>query len=341
MGQFRLSFGAQAIGGPLGFASGELSPMSGPTNAENGLSCPQCATARDIYRYCMNCGFDFASTAEDFSPPTLAASASASASASEGATTLHSPGEALSLDDTDTAERPAVGSQAILPPPPDPSPPGSQLVGGTSAPMMVGIIAGAICLLLVLGAAIVSVLGDDDGQPADSASQGPNSPGTEESPTASAIGEECWDGTTADTQSECPIPTGTAGLAWVFPSFSEPDCTDKTKGAKPTNWTCAISVSGGGKVRVRYREHKSVDRPLAAFNEEFGVRNRTAVLSPREDVERYIWQSPTASNTGKWLVSSMYAEHPWSVTVKGRSPVDVETVFVEVVEFRNPRRIPH
>ncbi len=40
-------------------------------DGEAGLSCPQCSAARDIYRYCMNCGFDYDTLADDNEPPVL------------------------------------------------------------------------------------------------------------------------------------------------------------------------------------------------------------------------------------------------------------------------------
>lgn len=313
--------------------------MSGPMNAEGVLSCPQCATARDIYRYCMNCGFDFAQI-EDFQTgndgsPIVAGIATSTTEEPPAAA------EILGTDESpnDTAERPAVSTQPVLPPPADSASLGSQLVGGSSAPVMLGIIAGAVCLLLVIVAAILSVIGDDD-EPSDSASQATSSPTADDSPAPSTTGEECWDGSQADTLNSCPIPSGTAGLAWVFPSFDPAECTDKTEGAQPPRWNCSVTVDGGGKVRVRYREHGSLERGLATYSQDYGVRNRSEVLSPREDVERYVWRAPSADNFGFWSVSSMYAEHPWSVTVKGRASADVEAVFADVVEFRNPRRIP-
>ena len=92
-------------------------------------------------------------------------------------------------------------------------------------------------------------------------------------------------------------------------------------------------------MKIRYREHKAVQRPLTAYTAKYGRQNRTAVLSARDDVERYVWRSPSTNNNGVWTLSSMYAEHPWSVTIKGQNADDVESALNNNVTFRNPRRL--
>ncbi len=296
--------------------------MSGPKNVEAGLSCPQCANPRDIYRYCMNCGFDFADLAESEAP--------------------FDSSHYAATDEADTAEPAAVPPSHVLPPPTtEPTPP---IVGGASAPVMLGIAFAAICVLLIIGAAMISVLGNDEDKPSQTVSENPNSASsngsTPNDPTPAPDGARCWDGSAAATVSDCTAPTGTVGLAWVFPSFQESQCTNKSaSGAKPAKWRCRVTAPGGGQVTIRYREHGSVAKAQATYTRDLGRANRRSVLSAREDVERYVWRAASSDNNGLWVVSSLYAEHPWSVTIKGRQRASVDRAFAEVVEFRNPRRM--
>ena len=308
--------------------------MSGPMNAEAGLSCPHCATPRDIYRYCMNCGFDFSRLAH----PSVA-DETALVEAEYAAVTDDADPNPVDRAPHHTVERPPVAAQPpVVPPPAAES--SLPLVGGASAPVMVGIAAAALCILLLIGAAMVSVLGDDDPPATRSPDATSTASDASEKPSQAPGEPRCWDGSSANSLSDCTEPRGTVGLAWVFPSFIESQCTNKSpNGAKPAKWSCRVAAPQGGRVTIRYREHTSVKRALATYDRGFGRGNRTTAKSPRDDIERYLWRARRAGNTGAWTVTSLYADYPWAVTVKGRSRDAVDDAFSNVVEFRNPRRI--
>jgi hypothetical protein len=267
-------------------------------NAESALSCPQCATPRDIYRYCMNCGFDFSADTDGEQVDVLAAE-----------------------------EAPLVEV-------------GAPVVGGSSASVLLVMIAVAVAVLLLIVAALFIPFGASDDTPVagDATSSDTGSPPSSE--PSEAAPADCWDGTSAATPAQCPALTGSAGLAWVFPSVDRDECTDEGKGpGKPAKWVCRVPLADGGTVRIRYREHKSVDKGLAKLSRTYGEKSRDEVLSERDDVVRYVWRAPEADSDGRWSLSSMYAEHPWSVTIKGDSADDVEDALTDAVEFRNPRRL--
>lgn len=266
-------------------------------NAESALSCPQCATPRDIYRYCMNCGFDFSA---------------------DPAVKTH---DIRAADEAPTVEVAAP------------------VVGGSSASVMLVTTAVAVAVLLLIVAALFIPFGASEDTPAGEPtnSQTEPSPSPEPSQPAQAV---CWDGTSAATPAQCPALSGSAGLAWVFPSLDPTACADASLGAnKPAKWVCRVSLDDGGAVRIRYREHKSVDKARASFSETYGATNRDSVLSERDDVVRYVWRASQADSEDRWSLSSMYAEHPWSVTIRGDSADEVETALTDLVEFRNARRL--
>lgn len=269
-------------------------------NAESALTCPQCATPRDIYRYCMNCGFDFSSDTDV---------------------------EAV----LQAEEAPIVEVVA---------PVSAPVVGGSSAAVMLVMIAVAVVvLLLVLAALFIPFNRSDDTPTAGDATRSETAPSRAPEPSKPAQAT-CWDGTSAATPAQCPALSGSAGLAWVFPSLDPTECTDQGKGRdKPAKWVCKVSLEDGNAVRIRYREHKSVDKALAGFARTYGAKNRDSVLSERDDLVRYVWRAPQADSEGRWSLTSMYAEHPWSVTIKGDSAGDVEGALSDAVEFRSARRL--
>jgi hypothetical protein len=273
-------------------------------NAESALTCPQCATPRDIYRYCMNCGFDFSSHASiDASPD--------------------SPLETADPPATEVA----ATLEAVTP-----------VVGGSSASVVLVMIVVAVAVLLLILAGLFIPFGSSDETPGDATSTG-DAPSPSRGPVEPAQAT-CWDATRAASAAACPEVRGDAGLAFVFPSLDPDECTDQRKGAgRPAKWMCKVSLDDGGAVRIRYREHRSVAKARAAYAETYGARNRDSVLSERDDVERYVWRASEADEEGRWSLSSMYAEHPWSVTVKGDSADDVEAALADLVRFRNPRRL--
>lgn len=300
-------------------------------DGEAGLRCPQCSAARDIYRYCMNCGFDYSGLPDELDPPTSPYGDITPAYAAEPVSDVLDG----SVVEADTAERPAVATQPVLPPPIHDEP--MRIVGGRSAPVILGLVAAAVFVLILIGAAIVSLIGSGDDDPEATDSE-PSSQGPSDDPASpDAAGPTCWNGTQVAGLSECPDPSGTDGLAWVFPSFDPQECTMRRE--NPAKWNCTVETAEGDKVRIRYREHKGVERALTAYTAKYGLKNRTEVLSAREDIERYVWQAPRPNNNGVWAISSMYAEYPWSVTIKGQKSDAVEAAFNDDVEFRNPRRL--
>ncbi|MGL5823504.1 MAG: hypothetical protein ACRCYU_01370 [Nocardioides sp.] len=349
-------------------------------DAKPDLSCPQCTIARDIYRYCMNCGHDFEPHLEGasevrprakhrpkhaaYSLPPSAGSQSAESTSTGSVTRSPAIGQAKGPRITgvpavistsppesppsrathrrapvapDTAEHPAIGGQPMAPPDQGGAE-RNRLVGGRSAPLGLGLIVGSICVLLLVAATMVSLLGDHNG-PAASASGASSDTSADTNPAPSTLAV-CWNDQLATAIRDCSPPARTAGLAWVFPSFDRADCADRTADRQaPERWSCPVRVSGGGATRIHYRQLKFANQARTYYDRRYGRRARVSVLSPREDVERYVWHSRRADNNGVWSVTSLYAAHPWSVTVIGRSSADVEAAFKYAVEFRNPRQI--
>lgn len=254
----------------------------------------------------MNCGFDFTSDPSIDAPPDTSLE------------TVGPPGtEEAAIDDVVTP-----------------------VVGGSSASVMLVMIGVAVVVLLLVVAALFIPFGGSDDTPAAEDATSTDTDPPRSSEPSEPTRRDCWDGTSAATPAQCPALSGSAGLAWVFPSLDANECTDEGKGpSKPAKWVCRVSLADGGTIRIRYREHKSVDRALAKFSQKYGAKNREPVLSERDDVVRYIWRASEPDSEGRWSLTSMYAEHPWSVMIKGDAADEVEAALADAVEFRNARRL--
>ena len=89
--------------------------------------------------------------------------------------------------------------------------------------------------------------------PADRENSASASPSATTSPSASPSGEstptvECWDRAVVAKADQCSLPTGEAGLQWVFPSFHPAECLERppaTARNRVTVWVCEITGPNG------------------------------------------------------------------------------------------------
>ncbi|MGL5810813.1 MAG: hypothetical protein ACRCYQ_12790 [Nocardioides sp.] len=212
-------------------------------------------------------------------------------------------------------------------------------VGGSSAPLLLGLVAAAVIALLLIGAALVSIITPADEDPSPVSATPTPTPEREQPDDE----QRCWHGTKTESVADCPAPWGTKGLAWVFPSFDGDGCARRGGSDRRPTWVCETTVPDGvasvGRVQIRYSGHDRVSRGIAAYDASYRGDDRSRVFSERDDVERIVWRSSRADNNGIWRMSSLYMDQPWSVTVRGRSATAVEYAFEKMVEFREPRRL--
>lgn len=135
------------------------------------------------------------------------------------------------------------------------------------------------------------------------------SPGAE--PSTAKV--RCWDGTGAQQVSECPPPTGRAGLEWVFPLLAEQKCgAPSTTGPEvELRILCADRLQDGSRVVLGYVQWRSVDDAYAFF--EGQELDRSDVPDAGGNIVVHQWTG-TSGDTQK--VVGLYAEEPFSISVR-------------------------
>ncbi|WP_138874734.1 hypothetical protein [Nocardioides dongxiaopingii] len=131
----------------------------------------------------------------------------------------------------------------------------------------------------------------------------------------------CWDRSVAPA-SECSEPTGLVGLRWVYPGIPAraAGCTpegrtgergreDGQAGAGDTlAYVCPLPL-GGDEVRLLYTRHATTEAGLER------TARRHEGVEPEEDAGRLVYRGARPER-GRWSLTAVYADHPFSVTVE-------------------------
>jgi hypothetical protein len=145
----------------------------------------------------------------------------------------------------------------------------------------------------------------------------------------------CWDGGTGPAE-DCTIPSGRAGLRWVFPSFrpDDLDCRnvlrERPELERPVMFECEDRV-GAGAVTLTYSEFPGVEQGRHYLEREYGV--------PPEEVDdagvrRLLWTEGDEPGGAVYELDVMYAEVPFGVEVRAESAKARDRALASLVEFR-------
>ena len=120
----------------------------------------------------------------------------------------------------------------------------------------------------------------------------------------------------------CPVPSGRAGLRWVFPSFrpTELGCRnvlpDFPASTRPSMYACEVAVDGG-PATIIYSQLTQVARGRASLEKQYGGTGRA---DRRRVGKRLLWtegEDPGAD--GDYELAVMYAALPFAVEVTAAS----------------------
>ena len=152
-------------------------------------------------------------------------------------------------------------------------------------------------------------------------------------PAAESTTIRCWDGAPKPDEG-CPVPTGRAGLRWVFPSFkpNELGCynalTQFPKSTRPSMYACELEF-GSGSATIFYSELTQVDRGRASFEKQFG--------GPGDDDgdRRLLWtEGDDPGADGVYELTVMYAALPFAVEISAESAEARDKALDTEVRFR-------
>ncbi|MDN4161242.1 hypothetical protein [Nocardioides abyssi] len=149
----------------------------------------------------------------------------------------------------------------------------------------------------------------------------------------------CWDGSSASRVADCSRPRGLAGLAWVFPSadLDDPACRggERRGGAR---WRCTLTV-GGTPVEVVYAGARDARSTLRRVERTYAGGDRAAARAADGTVNRWVWRLAEPDATGSWVVTSVYRQHPWSVTVAAGTRRARDLALRTLVEQRDAAEV--
>jgi hypothetical protein len=171
---------------------------------------------------------------------------------------------------------------------------------GLLAAVAVGALVGAVVLVRTL-------VRDDPGSERAARPIESSTPTQQPTPTTSPTpAVRCWDGSAAETVSQCSRPEGADGLAWLFPNLAGQKCGAPTQTGPGVvlRILCVDRLADGTRVQVGYYQWQSV-RAGIAFYDGQGLT--------RADEGGFTRWTGGSAGTAKTVV--MYAQAPFSLTV--------------------------
>ncbi|WP_435741820.1 hypothetical protein [Nocardioides sp. SYSU DS0663] len=162
---------------------------------------------------------------------------------------------------------------------------------------------------------------------------------SEPDPADAGATVECWDGLRTDSLENCSRPRSEEGLAWVFPSLDTAECEDPHPDRTgPAKVECEESI-GRKPVTIRYGAVGEVEGGRSYFEKTYADGARAEAKAPDGSVNRYVWRLPEPTPSGDWVLTSMYREHPFFVTVEAPTARARDRAFKRFVEMRDPGEV--
>lgn len=146
----------------------------------------------------------------------------------------------------------------------------------------------------------------------------------------------CWDGSSADGTSNCPLPVGQDGLETVFPSMQGSNCEEKdaTAPGKEELYECAHD----GFV-IRYSRWDADKDRFAFFDANLdGAQSRPWVLNGAEVGREWIGLDNRKDETRRFRWVASYTDAPYDVTVKGVDDTSMSE-GIQLVQAKSPDEI--
>jgi tetratricopeptide (TPR) repeat protein len=146
----------------------------------------------------------------------------------------------------------------------------------------------------------------------------------------------CWDGSSADGTSNCPLPVGAEGLATVFPSMQGSNCEQKdpTAPGKEELYEC----SGDGFV-IRYSRWDADKDRFAFFDSNLdNAESRAWNLNGAEVGREWIGLDDRENETRRFRWVASYTDAPYDVTVKGVDDTSM-SAGIQTVQAKQPEQI--
>lgn len=232
----------------------------------------------------------------------------------------------------------STGAPVWPPPHPSPPPPPPREYRAPDSPpdrtWVWLVLGGAVVLVLtvLVGATLLGAAGSDGRDLADVPPPAPAPTDAATSPAASADGApiRCWDGSGEEALDDCSLPSGEAGLAWVFPHLSEQRCGSPTRSGPGVvlRILCTTRLADGSRIQLGYYQWESVEAG-ADFYDAQGL----------DAAEAGGFRSWTGEDGGTLKSVLLYADAPFSETVTLPSGVQATEADLAILQPRPPDQL--
>jgi hypothetical protein len=185
---------------------------------------------------------------------------------------------------------------------------------------LVGGIAVALAAILVVAAVnLAGVLG----RPAAAASPSPTPTSPSAPPSATAVAAECWNGVAVPDVTHCALPTGKAGLRYVYLSLNDQwgSCTDIAYRATTDTFDCII----GSRGLIRYRYWTDSDEAKRHYTKEFAKGKHAPLYLDGQHVGTLYRQDKRVNEIYK--LSGLWLEGHFSFSVEAPTIADRDALF--------------
>lgn len=188
------------------------------------------------------------------------------------------------------------------------------LVGAIAVALAGGLVAAAVNVAGVLG------------RPAAAPTPSPATASPSASPPASAVAVECWNGVAVPDLTHCALPTGKAGLRYVYLSLNDQwgSCTDIAYRPTTDTFDCTI----GSRGLIRYRYWSDSDEAERHFTKQFATAKQAPLYLDGQDVGTLYRQDKLVNGTYK--LSGLWLEGHFSFSVEAPTIADRDALQATV-----------
>lgn len=161
-------------------------------------------------------------------------------------------------------------------------------------------------------------------------SGGDTDPGPEEPPPAPPPSTECWDGSSAPTEEECPLPSGPEGMAWVFADLDPAYCTDisyeisDAVGLDVEAWECPYQELGATVVYERWPSVREMEDYYG------GEQSSGDTWTLGGEQVGSLWEEPASARYGLPFVASTYADFPYVFSVHAQTAEEADSLWEDI-----------
>lgn len=242
---------------------------------------------------------------------------------------------------TPPAAPPAAPPSASPAPPSDDDRPASRTRwsassgGGLRDRRVLAVAAGVLVAAVILSVSIIMIRRGSASEPVAAVLPVPSMPApstsrpTVDTTPAGAEAIRCWDDTTAETIADCTMPSGKAGLRYVYPGYDRGrSCTYKAYRTTTSTFDCDVA-----KGVLRFRWWQDTDEASGHYTNKYRKGSTTELVLDGQRVGT-LYRDRKQVKKGIYRLSGFLWDH-FSFSVEAKSKARVDSLL-KLIEIRHP-----